>query len=186
MQKKQQCYSTGANALEFHLFCVILSRYHQWFHALWYISRDIAARNVLVSSEECVKLADFGLSRWVEEQSYYKGKVLFTTVPHGTSNTGVILSWGKLKNMDKFLIYKTCGFGSFLNNTSYTHMHTANHTAPMGEHHDAIVPKMMQFSGNDGINVPLVVDGKDIIKYVQKSQGFLDFLNLCTSKGRPK
>ncbi|PRD30296.1 UNVERIFIED_CONTAM: Focal adhesion kinase 1 [Trichonephila clavipes] len=34
--------------------------------------RDIAARNVLVSSHECVKLGDFGLSRWVEEQHYYK------------------------------------------------------------------------------------------------------------------
>jgi focal adhesion kinase 1 len=27
---------------------------------------------VLVSSHHCVKLADFGLSRWVEDQSYYK------------------------------------------------------------------------------------------------------------------
>lgn len=35
--------------------------------------RDIAVRNVLVASAECVKLGDFGLSRYVDEQEYYKG-----------------------------------------------------------------------------------------------------------------
>ena len=37
--------------------------------------RDVAARNILVSDINTIKLADFGLSRSVdEEQSYYKGK----------------------------------------------------------------------------------------------------------------
>uniref|UniRef100_A0A8C1L3R1 Focal adhesion kinase 1 n=1 Tax=Cyprinus carpio TaxID=7962 RepID=A0A8C1L3R1_CYPCA len=36
------------------------------------VFRDIAARNVLVSSVDCVKLGDFGLSRYMEDSSYYK------------------------------------------------------------------------------------------------------------------
>nr|XP_057941995.1 focal adhesion kinase 1-like isoform X9 [Doryrhamphus excisus] len=39
-----------------------------------FVHRDIAARNVLVSTVDCVKLGDFGLSRYMEDSSYYKGK----------------------------------------------------------------------------------------------------------------
>ncbi|RVE75493.1 hypothetical protein OJAV_G00017410 [Oryzias javanicus] len=39
------------------------------------VHRDIAVRNVLVASLECVKLGDFGLSRYVDEQEYYKASV---------------------------------------------------------------------------------------------------------------
>lgn len=47
--------------------------------------RDIAARNVLVSTVDCVKLGDFGLSRYMEDSSYYKGETpsleLFSGLP---------------------------------------------------------------------------------------------------------
>lgn len=36
--------------------------------------RDIAVRNILVAKPDCVKLGDFGLSRYIEEEEYYKGK----------------------------------------------------------------------------------------------------------------
>ncbi|KAJ8798515.1 hypothetical protein J1605_016660 [Eschrichtius robustus] len=39
------------------------------------VHRDIAVRNVLVASPECVKLGDFGLSRYVEDEEYYKASV---------------------------------------------------------------------------------------------------------------
>ncbi|XP_060922859.1 protein-tyrosine kinase 2-beta-like [Limanda limanda] len=39
------------------------------------VHRDIAVRNVLVKSAECVKLGDFGLSRYIDEHEYYKASV---------------------------------------------------------------------------------------------------------------
>lgn len=39
------------------------------------VHRDIAARNILVASSECVKLGDFGLSRYIEDEEYYKASV---------------------------------------------------------------------------------------------------------------
>ncbi|XP_060040841.1 protein-tyrosine kinase 2-beta isoform X2 [Erinaceus europaeus] len=39
------------------------------------VHRDIAVRNILVASTECVKLGDFGLSRYIEDEEYYKASV---------------------------------------------------------------------------------------------------------------
>ncbi|KAF4528011.1 hypothetical protein B566_EDAN002194 [Ephemera danica] len=54
------------------LYTFQLSTALSYLESKKFVHRDIAARNVLVSSHHCVKLADFGLSRWVEDQSYYK------------------------------------------------------------------------------------------------------------------
>ncbi|TMW52936.1 hypothetical protein DOY81_001969 [Sarcophaga bullata] len=53
------------------LYCYQLSTALSYLESKKFVHRDIAARNVLVSSPTCIKLADFGLSRWVSEQSYY-------------------------------------------------------------------------------------------------------------------
>lgn len=37
------------------------------------LRRDIAVRNILVAGPDCVKLGDFGLSRYIEDEEYYKG-----------------------------------------------------------------------------------------------------------------
>ncbi|XP_057377626.1 focal adhesion kinase 1-like isoform X2 [Daphnia carinata] len=54
------------------LFAYQLSTALSYLESKNFVHRDIAARNILVSADDCVKLADFGLSRWVEESSYYK------------------------------------------------------------------------------------------------------------------
>lgn len=72
-----------ANKHQLDTYTLILYA-HQLSTALSYLEskkfvhRDIAARNVLVSSYDCVKLADFGLSRVVQDSCYYqatKGKL---------------------------------------------------------------------------------------------------------------
>jgi serine/threonine protein kinase len=48
---------------------------------LKYVHRDVACRNCLVNSSRCVKLADFGMTRPMYENDYYrfsrKGKFFF-------------------------------------------------------------------------------------------------------------
>ncbi|XP_061745608.1 protein-tyrosine kinase 2-beta-like [Nerophis ophidion] len=39
------------------------------------VHRDIAVRNILVASPDCVKLGDFGLSRYIDDQDYYKASL---------------------------------------------------------------------------------------------------------------
>jgi len=53
------------------LYSFQLSTALSYLESKKFVHRDIAARNVLVSSPTCIKLADFGLSRWVEDHSYY-------------------------------------------------------------------------------------------------------------------
>ncbi|XP_065061772.1 focal adhesion kinase 1-like isoform X1 [Rhopilema esculentum] len=54
------------------LFIFQLSTALSYLESKNFVHRDVAARNVLVVSQNIVKLGDFGLSRWMAEQSYYK------------------------------------------------------------------------------------------------------------------
>nr|CAB3265270.1 focal adhesion kinase 1 [Phallusia mammillata] len=63
---------------------MLMTYTHQLSQALCYLEernfvhRDVAARNILVAQPDCVKLGDFGLSRYMENQNYYtasKGKL---------------------------------------------------------------------------------------------------------------
>ncbi|XP_053825282.1 protein-tyrosine kinase 2-beta-like isoform X2 [Vidua macroura] len=57
------------------LYALQVSKALAYLEALSCVHRDIAVRNILVASPECVKLGDFGLSRYIEDEEYYKASV---------------------------------------------------------------------------------------------------------------
>lgn len=57
------------------LYCLQICKAMAYLEGLNMVHRDIAVRNILVASSECVKLGDFGLSRYVDDQEYYKASV---------------------------------------------------------------------------------------------------------------
>lgn len=57
------------------LYCLQICKALAYLEGLNMVHRDIAVRNVLVASRDCVKLGDFGLSRYIDEQEYYKASV---------------------------------------------------------------------------------------------------------------
>ncbi|XP_015242030.1 PREDICTED: protein-tyrosine kinase 2-beta-like isoform X2 [Cyprinodon variegatus] len=56
-------------------YCLQICNALAYLEGLNMVHRDIAVRNILVASAECVKLGDFGLSRYVDDQEYYKASV---------------------------------------------------------------------------------------------------------------
>ncbi|GLD45530.1 protein-tyrosine kinase 2-beta-like protein, partial [Lates japonicus] len=69
---EQQYILTGTTLI---LYCLQICKALAYLEGLNMVHRDIAVRNVLVASPDCVKLGDFGLSRYVDEQEYYKASV---------------------------------------------------------------------------------------------------------------
>ncbi|XP_074847535.1 protein-tyrosine kinase 2-beta isoform X4 [Carettochelys insculpta] len=57
------------------LYALQISKALAYLEAVSCVHRDIAVRNILVASSECVKLGDFGLSRYIEDDEYYKASV---------------------------------------------------------------------------------------------------------------
>uniref|UniRef100_A0A8D2PX58 non-specific protein-tyrosine kinase n=1 Tax=Zosterops lateralis melanops TaxID=1220523 RepID=A0A8D2PX58_ZOSLA len=57
------------------LYALQVCKAMAYLEAVNCVHRDIAVRNILVASPECVKLGDFGLSRYIEDEEYYKASV---------------------------------------------------------------------------------------------------------------
>ncbi|PFX14962.1 Fibroblast growth factor receptor 1-A [Stylophora pistillata] len=71
-----QCYNLGLSTSEINLYDDFLSR-------KGFVHRDLAARNVLVCEGKLLKVADFGLSRYVYTEKVY----------HSTKNKKLPIKW---------------------------------------------------------------------------------------------
>ncbi|RXN31702.1 focal adhesion kinase 1-like isoform X5 [Labeo rohita] len=93
------------------LFSYQLSTALAYLESKRFVHRDIAARNVLVSSADCVKLGDFGLSRYMEDSSYYKGVCMWEILMYGVKpfqgvkNNDVI---GRIENGERLAMPPNC------------------------------------------------------------------------------
>ncbi|RXN00200.1 Focal adhesion kinase 1, partial [Acipenser ruthenus] len=93
------------------LFAYQLSTALAYLESKRFVHRDIAARNVLVSSTDCVKLGDFGLSRYMEDSSYYKGVCMWEILMYGVKpfqgvkNNDVI---GRIENGERLAMPHNC------------------------------------------------------------------------------
>ncbi|XP_077408488.1 protein-tyrosine kinase 2-beta-like isoform X2 [Vanacampus margaritifer] len=70
--KEQKYVLTTATLI---LYCLQICKALSYLEGLKMVHRDIAVRNILVASPDCVKLGDFGLSRYIDDQEYYKASV---------------------------------------------------------------------------------------------------------------
>ncbi|XP_077368388.1 protein-tyrosine kinase 2-beta-like [Festucalex cinctus] len=70
--KEQKYVLTTATLI---LYCLQICKALSYLEGLSMVHRDIAVRNILVASPDCVKLGDFGLSRYIDDQEYYKASV---------------------------------------------------------------------------------------------------------------
>ncbi|XP_071999973.1 protein-tyrosine kinase 2-beta isoform X2 [Engystomops pustulosus] len=68
-------HKNSLQVLTMILFSLQICKALAYLEGISCVHRDIAVRNILVASHECVKLGDFGLSRYLEEEEYYKASV---------------------------------------------------------------------------------------------------------------
>ncbi|KAM7365284.1 hypothetical protein PAMP_016227 [Pampus punctatissimus] len=71
IQRRQSVITASTLLLYCHQICKALA----YLEDLNMVHRDIALRNILVASPDCVKLGDFGLSRYMDEHEYYKASI---------------------------------------------------------------------------------------------------------------